>query len=177
MASGSGQSYPSAAFILSLIGGIFILLGGIYEAVVFAILGSAFAGLFPGLGALFIALAVIALLFGLIVIFGAIQMRTHPQNARTWGIIVLLFGLFSVVGGGGFYLGLILALVGGILAIVWHPPAPAMGQPGQPTWGQPTPMAQAPQTAPAGQKFCSSCGSPNAAGTQFCAKCGAAMPP
>jgi len=177
MAYGSGQSYPSAAFILSLIGGIFILLGGLYEAAVYAIVGSAFLAFFPGLGALLIALAVVALIFGLIIIFGAIQMRSHPESAKTWGILVLVFAIFSWIGGGGFVIGFLLALIGGILAIVWHPPAPAMGQPGQPTWGQPTPMAQAPAAAPAGQKFCSSCGSPNAAGTQFCAKCGAAMPP
>lgn len=180
MGYSSGQSYPTAAFILSLIGGIFILLGGIYTAAITAIVGSAFFAFFPGFAALLIGLAVVALLFGLIIIFGAIQMKHHPESAKTWGIIVLVLALLSWLGGGGFFIGFLLALIGGILAIIWHPPAPMMGQPGQAAWGQPPPMASAPGGTPMaapGQKFCSSCGSPNAAGVQFCAKCGAAMPP
>jgi hypothetical protein len=184
MAYSSGPNYPTAAFVLSLIGGIFILLGGIYEAAIYAIVGSAFLAFLPGLGALLIGLAVVALLFGLIIIYGAIQMKSHPESAKTWGIIVLILAILSWIGGGGFVLGFLLALIGGILAIVWHPPAPmgGMGQPGQmgQAWGQPSmapaPGAGTPMAAP-GQKFCASCGSPNAAGVQFCAKCGAAMPP
>jgi hypothetical protein len=171
-------SYPVAAFVLTLIGGILILLDGLYVAAIAAFIGSVVGAFFPGLGLLIIALGVIALLFGLIILVGAIQMHSHPQSAKTWGIIVLILALISFVGGGGFYLGAILAIVGGILAIVWHPPMPApsgMGM-GTPMAGGTAPQWNAPPPAAApsgGGKVCASCGSPIAAGAQFCPKCGA----
>ncbi|MCW6168129.1 MAG: hypothetical protein LVQ64_06835 [Thermoplasmatales archaeon] len=39
------------------------------------------------------------------------------------GVVVLVCALLSFIGGGGFYIGAILALVGGILAIIWKRPA------------------------------------------------------
>lgn len=178
MAYGGPKPYPSAAFILSLIGGILIILDAIVVAAAAAIVGAAIAGVLPGLGALLIALAVVGLIFGIIILIGAFQLRSHPESAKMWGIVILILSLISFIGGGGFYLGAILGIIGGILALVWHaPPAMAMGQP---QWGAPPPMAPPPAMGgapPAGQRFCASCGSPNAAGTQFCAKCGAAMPP
>lgn len=181
MASYGGPNYPSTAFILSLIGGIFILLAGLVEAALAAAIGAAFLAIVPGLGALFIGLAVLALILGLIVIYGAFQLRSHPESAKTWGILILVFAIVSWVGGGGFFIGFLLALIGGILALTWKPPAPAMAQP---AWGAPPPLGTAPMPPPGaapppagGQKFCSSCGSPNNPGSQFCVKCGAAMPP
>lgn len=181
---GYGPNYPSTAYILSLIGGILILIDGIITAAVAAAVGSVIAGFgFGGLGAILIIFGVIALLFGLVVLYGAMQLKNRPETAKTWGILILIFSLISFIGGGGFYIGAILGLVGGILALVWSPPAPqpGYGQPmmqAAPAWGQPPAAAAAPPPAAAGgQKFCSSCGSPNAAGAQFCAKCGAPMPP
>lgn len=173
MASPGVKSYPSAAFILTLIGGILIFLSGLVTAATYAILGSLAISILPGLGVLLIGLAVVALLFGIIIMVGGLRMRSDPGSARTWGIIVIVLSLLSLIGGGGFFLGLILGLVGGILAIVWHPPAVA-----QPAWGQPqapgAPMSSSPPAS--GGKTCPSCGTSNAAGTQFCAKCGAALP-
>lgn len=178
MAMATPKSYPTAAFVLTLIGAIFIILGGIYTAAVYAWLGSAVISILPGLGALLIGLAVAALLFGIIILVGALMMRSNPQSARTWGIIVLILSILSLVGGGGFFIGFLLALIGGILAIIYHPPAT------QAAWGQqPTPPAMTPpgwsggQAAGAapGQKFCPSCGSPNPAGSATCAKCGAPL--
>jgi hypothetical protein len=159
MASSGAKSYPSTAFILSLIGGIFILLAGIYTAAIYAFIGSALFDFFPGLGALLIGLAVVALIFGLIIIVGAIMLRSKPESSRTWGVIILVLALLSWVGGGGFVIGFILALIGGILAIVWHPPAapqqawgsqpmaPTMGAPqGSPGWGGQQPPAPPPSS-------------------------------
>ena len=55
---------------------------------------------------------------------GAVEMKTPAGNFR---------GELVSISGGGFLLGLILGLVGGILGIVWKPsmpmPAPMMQQP------------------------------------------------
>jgi len=177
------RSYPSAAFILALIGGIFILLGSIVEAILLTVVGSIYAGFgFGGIAALLIGLAVVAIILGLLVLVGAIMLRSHPESAKTWGVLIIVFSLISFIGGGGFYIGAILGLVGGILALVWRAPmAPQMGGPGGWMPAPPPAMSTAGSGAPAapapGQRVCGSCGTPVAAGAQFCAKCGAPMPP
>lgn len=187
-----GETYPRTAYLLSLIGGILILFFSLIYAAILAVFASLFAAIGFGLGAgIAIALAVIALLFGVIILYFALRLKSNPQQARTYGVLILVLSLISFVGGGGFYIGAILALVGGILAIVWTPPAPAPGygqpygqpMPGQPMaasppgWGQPPATTAPPPPGAAAQKFCSHCGSPNAATAQFCAKCGAPMGP
>jgi hypothetical protein len=179
MAYSYGPSYPNTAYILTLIGGIFVILAGLVDAMIYAVIGSAFLAIFPGIGALLIGLAVLALLVGVIMVYGALQLKHHPESAKTWGIIIIVLSLVSWIGGGGFFIGFLLGLIGGILALVWNPPAPA-GQMGQPYMNQPPPMAPplgaASPMGGAPPRFCSSCGSPNATTSQFCAKCGAAMP-
>ena len=79
----------------------------------------------------------------------------------------------------------LLSLIGGILAVIWHPTMvsqPVYGQPGYGApYGQPgaapqwSPPAAPPLQPGVAQRFCSSCGSPNVASAQFCAKCGAPM--
>ena len=142
MASPTAKSYPSTAFILSLIGGLFIILAGAISAWIYAVGAAILFAFFPGGAALLIGLAVAALLFGVIIIVGAFMLRSKPESSKTWGIIILLLALFSWVGGGGFFIGFILALIGGILAITWHPPASP-----QAAWGQPT--AAPPMNPPA----------------------------
>src|SRR5713226_4116546 len=123
---------PTAAFALSLVAGILILINGIFIAAIGAIL----AAVFSGIGLLF---AVLGLVFGIIVLVGAIMMWSNPSQHVAWGVIVLLFSIFSIVIGGGFILGLILGLVGGILGIVWKPPAMMA-----PAWMPPMPPPYAP---------------------------------
>ena len=101
------------------------------------------------------------------------------------GILIIVFALIGFLGGGGFYIGSILALIGGIMAVSWHPPVvsqpvyvqPGSGAPyGQPGTGLPwSPPAVPPLQPGVPQRFCSSCGSPNVASAKFCAKCGAPM--
>lgn len=116
------EDKPTAAFVLSLIAAIFILLNGL----VVAAIGGILALIFPEVG---IALIALGLVFGVVVLIGAIMLYAQPQQHVIWGILVLLFSIFSLVIGGGFIIGFILGLVGGILALVWKPPvapAPAM---------------------------------------------------
>jgi ribosomal protein L40E len=196
---GQGMNYPRTAYLLSLIGGILILFLSIIYAAVLAVIGSIYAAVGFGAGAaILIGFAVIAIVFGIIVLLLALRLKSNPQGARMTGILIIVFSLISFIGGGGFYIGAILALVGGILAVIWTPAPmmaqPGWGQPGQPgqpgqwgqpgqtggQWGQPQQAAWGQPTAmPAAAtgKTCASCGSPNAPGAQFCAKCGAALPP
>lgn len=106
---------PTAAFVLSLIGGIFILLAGLF----IGFIGFAVTLPIGGFGA---ALGLLGIAWGVIVIIGAIMMNSKPEQHTMWGVIVLVFSLVSWVGAlGGFFIGFILALIGGILGITWKP--------------------------------------------------------
>ena len=106
---------PTAAFVLSLIGGIFILLAGVFLGFV----GFAITLPLGGFGA---ALGFLGLLWGILVIVGAIMINSKPDQHVAWGVIVLVFSILSWVGAlGGFFIGFLLGLIGGILAIAWKP--------------------------------------------------------
>lgn len=121
---------PTAAFVLSLIGGIIILINGVLFAVAAAIVGSLAAFFMPAFGALALAIAVPGLIFGIIIIIGAALMHTtDPSKVKTGSILVLIFSILSIIIGGGFIIGLILGVVGGALGLAWKPSAPSAPSP------------------------------------------------
>ena len=79
-------------------------------------MGSAF-------GMMGLAFGLVTLVFGAIVIISAMMLNKKPEEHNTWGTLIIVFSVLSIFGGmGGFGAGLILGLVGGILAIAWKPP-------------------------------------------------------
>lgn len=145
--------YPDAAHLLSLIGGIFVLIGGL----LFAVFGAAITFFAFGLLGLF---GVLGVIWGIVLIYGAMKLRSNPEQHDTWGALIVLFSLLSWVGGmGGFVIGFLLCFVGGILAIVWRPAQPASG-------------AGLPLGQQAPGRYCPSCGAPVAQDTKFCPHCG-----
>lgn len=130
MCGGKLVEKPTAAFVLSLIAGILILLGGIYGAIV-GIIGGAIIGVIPGLGwlgGLIVALGFLGLIFGILVIVGAVMINSGERDkVKTGSIIVLIFSILSLFPGGigGFVIGFILGLVGSILGLTWKPPEEA----------------------------------------------------
>lgn len=120
----SGSSYPSGAYILSLIGGILILISGLVTAILAGIVGSYALNVIPGAAVLVIVLGVIGLLIGIGVVYLATKLKSNPQRSAVSsnGLVILILAVVSLfVGGGGFYIGAILAIVGGVLAMVWKP--------------------------------------------------------
>ena len=103
------EERPIAGFVISLIAGIIILINGLLISTISAFV---FWTLGMGLSTILIALG---LLFGILVIVGAVLMYRGARVAG--GVLVILFGLFSIVIGGGFIIGLILAIVGGALGL------------------------------------------------------------
>jgi Na+-driven multidrug efflux pump len=61
-------------------------------------------------------MAVVGLVFGIIVLVGAILMR-KPEKAKIGAILVLIFSILSIVIGGGFVIGMILGIIGGALGL------------------------------------------------------------
>ena len=127
----AGQK-PTAATVLSIIGGIFILLGGV---AMFALAGfvALFPDLIPGLGSLEIdpvlllnIIGGLGVVIGLVIVAGGFLMYSRPRSSTSWGVLILILSIvIFFVPPFGFFLGFILGLVGGILGIVFKPTAPA----------------------------------------------------
>lgn len=128
---------PTAAFVLSLIGGIFLILG----ALVWFVVGAMFA-FFPTLGLGFATLGAIGFVLGIIVILGGAMMYMKPEQHVAWGAIVLILSIVSIpFTFAGIIIGFILTLIGGILGLVFKPtPMMPMAAP-----YMPPPMAPPPQ--------------------------------
>ena len=110
---------PTASFILSIVGGLAVLLVGA-ERLTDLILYGSHGGLDTGLDA---ALDLgFGLTCGLLIVVGAILLLRKPQYHKIWGAVVLIFSFLSIIGtAGGIFIGLLLGLIGGILAITWKP--------------------------------------------------------
>ncbi len=98
---------PTAAFILSLIGGILELVGAIYVAAI----GAAFAFLTGGLT---LACGIWFIITAIFIILGAVWQNTgEPDKVKNGSILVIIF---SILGGIN-----IISLIGGILGYTWKP--------------------------------------------------------
>ena len=123
---------PTAAFVLSLISGILVLLTGILILVAAGLISSLGEGHMPGvpyplelIESLITVIGVVGLIFGILILVGATMIYSgEPSKVRIGSILVLIFSILSLLTvGGGFLIGFILGLIGGILGLTWKPPA------------------------------------------------------
>jgi vacuolar-type H+-ATPase subunit I/STV1 len=112
------EEKPTVAIVLSLIGGILILLFGMIMGIITII------NYGPGRGEIIIVLGLLGIIYGILVIIGASLICTGEiRKVRIGGVLVLLFSILSIFSPafGGFIIGFILGFVGNILALVWKP--------------------------------------------------------
>ena len=129
---------PTAAYLLSLIGGVFIILGGGMVSMMGAFWFGGMMGGYRGWGGMmgyggpgygmmgwlgFGLFGILGIVFGVIIIISALMLNSKPQEHSTWGMLIIVFSALSIFGGamGGLGVGLVLGLVGGILALTWKP--------------------------------------------------------
>ena len=130
------NSRPVTAFILSLIGGLIILLGGILASISYLAGNSAgwFGGMWGGMMgwhgstlsfglpySYMAAFSLIGVVSGVVLTIGAVMLNSHPADHTAWGAIILVFSVISFVSMGGFFIGAILGLAGGAFALSWRP--------------------------------------------------------
>jgi len=125
-----GDQKPTAAIVLSLLAGIFIVIGGGVRIVMGALMRryGAYRGmmggfglstlLLRGLGVGFRLMGILAVVFGIIVVVAALMLYIHPSGHVAWGVVILVFSILSVFGS---IFGIVLGILGGIFAIIWHP--------------------------------------------------------
>jgi len=66
-------------------------------------------------------LSLVGVISGIVVIISAIMLNAQPAAHMTWGTIVLVFSVISFLSMGGFWIGAILGIAGGALAISTRP--------------------------------------------------------
>ena len=134
MASKTAVDYPNIPTILALVGGALIVLVDIFLLALSIVIlphlnytnfqtPHGYTGSPGNLAAGFVgAIAVFGLICGIIVTMSSVLMRIKPVQRQTWGILVLVFSILGFFGFGGFIIGSVLGIVGGILALRWTPP-------------------------------------------------------
>jgi hypothetical protein len=128
------SAYPKTASILSLVGGVLMILGGALFIFVsaFVLPNMNFSNLAVPQGLNSAAIPALAsgvvgvmgafgLVSGTIVLLSAVLLMANVGQPRTWGTLTLVFSILSFVGLGGFIAGAILGMVGGILTLRWKP--------------------------------------------------------
>ena len=68
---------------------------------------------------LLMELSTAGLIFGVLVLLGALMLRSKPVNKKSWGIMIIVFSIPTVIMGGGFIIGFILGIIGGAKALKW----------------------------------------------------------
>ncbi len=105
-------SKPTSAFVLILVGGIFVFTAGL----MISIFGALFTLFMFGLGGIFGLFGIIS---GIVMIVSAFMINTtNKSQIKTWSVIALIFTCISIVNMGGFMIGFILGLIGSILGLV-----------------------------------------------------------
>jgi hypothetical protein len=132
--AGGSSEKPTAAFALSLISGILILINGAILGILASFLtnfvprwipmGEPRTEAMPGLllaSRFLYAFMIPGIIMGIIVIVAAVMVYQNPTQKTLWGIVILVLSILSIFIGGGFIIGLILGIIGGALALTWKP--------------------------------------------------------
>lgn len=107
---------PFASFGVSSFGGLLILTEGVLVVAANNALGSepySVTGATVGEDGALLALV------GFVIVCLAVEVLVQPNIHRSLGVAILVLSLLSFLGGGGFFLGGILGVSGGILAILF----------------------------------------------------------
>ncbi|HVB12082.1 MAG TPA: DUF6114 domain-containing protein [Nitrososphaerales archaeon] len=130
------QASMDIAFVLSLIGGILITMGSVV-GMGLSVMGRPFfwgtggmmgsynypymmGGYYYGSNGYYgmmYGLESVGIITGILVIVFAILMKSKPAERKNYGVLILAFSLVSLVGMGGFFIGAIIGLIGGVLAL------------------------------------------------------------
>ncbi|TMI20489.1 zinc ribbon domain-containing protein [Candidatus Bathyarchaeota archaeon] len=162
---------PTAAMVLSLIGGLFVIFGGAALAFVGSLIGSLNVTGTGTASNTALGLGIAGVIMGIIMVVGGFMMYSKPTSAKMWGVIVLILSIISwVTALGGFFIGFLLGLIGSILALTFKPTM-APGAMPPPMMSSSMPMGSAPMGSMG--MTCKNCGASIPAGATRCPSCGA----
>lgn len=154
------QEKPTAAYVLSLVGGILSIVGAVILMLIAAISLSAYYSypyysFYPIFAVLYVGIGAWLIISGAIVVIAASRLNANPEEHNKWGMLILIF---SILGGGGIF-----GIIGGILALVWKPSM--LSTPPPPPWQQASTLQQI-------KRICPQCGRVLTEEMKFCPYCG-----
>ncbi|MHC4307822.1 MAG: hypothetical protein ACYSR7_04275 [Planctomycetota bacterium] len=114
--SPSGGGNPVVGFWVSLIGGVVILLAAILPMVSLTIF-SDISSFFPMILNLGEMITILGIIIGAVALIGAVLINMMPDN-KIPGIIVLVISVIALLVNPDFFLGAIVGIVGGVLAVI-----------------------------------------------------------
>lgn len=144
-AVGVGDLRPIAGFVVSLIAGVLILAGGVtmlgyssgayggmmggYSSMMGGYSGgmmNGYYGMMQAFSGWFYGFAIFGIAAGILVLLGAVMMYDRPRQVTVWGSLIIAFSTVSFFGTGGFFVGAVLGIVGGVLALTWREARPTV---------------------------------------------------
>ncbi len=177
---------PTGAFVSGLIGGIATLVFAVLEIDLGSscqVSNSCVLG-FGGTPAVYIASGFLGAAVGALTVLFATLAYSHPEHRVIAGVMLVVFSILSLISfWGGFGIGFLATLIGGILALAWQPGPDYLGY--QPVFpaayaypAAPAPYYAPPPAPPAPviQRVCLKCGRAVDLQAKFCSQCGNALP-
>lgn len=68
-------------------------------------------------------MAILGIVLGAAIIILAVMLYNNPAQHELWGTLIIVFSVVSVISFmGGMGIGILLGIIGGILAVLWRPP-------------------------------------------------------
>jgi hypothetical protein len=101
---------------LSLIAGISILINGVLLGAVSYFLPFVDT---PIVTVVLTALMAVGIILGIIILIAAVMLYRNPTQNTMWGLVILVLSIISIFIGGGFGIGFILGIIGGVFALRW----------------------------------------------------------
>ena len=131
MASVAKEEKISAPVILAVVAGSLMLIGGMVSLGMMIgyhtmygghrMLGMMMYGglqtVMPQISPWVIGLSVASMICGGIILYCSYRLHTMPQESKMYGIIILVASVFGIFHASGFWLGSILGIIAGIMAI------------------------------------------------------------
>ena len=108
----------ASSIIVMMIGSFFLPVRYYYGPTMYGGYGSMMYGGYGGPFFMFGFMELFGLISGIIVIISALMLR-KSTDYTVWGILIIVFSIFSFFGMGGFVVGAVLGIVGGALALSW----------------------------------------------------------
>src|SRR5437899_12761160 len=92
---------PTAAMVLSLIGGIFVIIGAAFIAFIGSLIGSLNVAGAGSARSTALALGIVGVIMVLIMVLGGFMMYSKPTSSKMWCVIGLIASLISWVTAAG----------------------------------------------------------------------------
>jgi hypothetical protein len=122
----ASKNYPKTAFYLVMVGAMLMIAQGIVCIFFRSLYYWIEIDFLAGLG--WVLVGIILAIDGLIVSGGAGILVMKPELRKSAAVSIIIFALFGLLLGGGWVIGSVLAIIGGILAMTWKSPSETMAE-------------------------------------------------